>query len=347
MIALFLACFLTFTDYPDILLDSDHYQYLQIRIQRDGSFLGYNEHTAYHWSPTGKRLVHFGEKGEGPGEFLYMTEVVFTGTHYLAIDARRYLLQVFNKDGQYLFKQPSYLQSIFKVGRYYYGLDIKAIQGGEAYPRMYREFTISVNENKKVVQFKQNGEFLKKPTVKQRTFGTYNYRDYFFVSHQGMLLLINEIEPRLWYFTEEIRKREATIPHSEPWEGKTVPVSLTIWPDVPEKFPRSREEMTKAWWYSFGRINWMSKSGKHLVIGYQAPNKEKTDFNQMVDIFELNPAEKTPTNQILKPKPVERIPIRSIRLPGAIVGTRGGYVYSWEIDENDATVIHRQPILKK
>lgn len=78
-----------------------------IKIQSDGSYLGYSLHYFYHWDKNGKLIVWNGGEGEGPGLFSGIVKAIWDGNNYWIMNGMPRLVSLsFDAKANYMHTKP-------------------------------------------------------------------------------------------------------------------------------------------------------------------------------------------------------------------------------------------------
>lgn len=333
---MFLFCLLTLlTVEPafEIKLDLGKTEGMEIGFHKmtlcaDGSLLGISSHQIMHWDENGTLLRQLGRRGEGPGEFMFIGEALWDGSHYWLIDSSRQLSSIFNAEGELLFQQPLYYRQVLRVEDKLFTLDHSDLSYDPVtYPPVVQPISYEIKDSQLVVS--KTGPAFRKITKRQMDF-MFNFKLVWVALDGDRYLVVDQLEPKICIYNAEVINLENSVPATQTFVPKTIPIQVRDWVESPKSLPsgsKSQAEMRR-WWFSFSRINYFSKlsSENEYIVSYFVPDpNEKNTFIQVIQVIDKG-------GRIIAPV---------IESNGMIVGTQDRKILVYEPEETELDTLHK------
>ena len=263
----------------------DRASFGKARVLQDGGFLLNNFHHVWHWDDEGNVINMFGGRGEGPGEFVSISEVRFDGDHYWTIDGSRMLSSVFDRDGRYLFRKASSYRQFISVGERLFIVDSSQYNQlmGVQYPPVLQEIEYKITEQDLMVG--ATGERFKKISERQQSL-SWNFKLLWLVEEDDGFLIVDQLEPIIRVYDANALRSERATDDEQAFEPDSIAMRLLHWSDAPEQMIndlRSNDKMLR-WWYSWSRINHFGISGEDFFVAYESPNPD--DERQAIQVIQ-------------------------------------------------------------
>jgi len=259
--------------------------YNRIHLQRDGSIIAVSKYHVWHWDENGRLINRFGGKGGGPGEFEFVGEVLWTGSHYWVIDPSILSSSVFDAKGNYLFRKNIYFRQFVRTDERLFVVDISdySYETKNKIPVLH-EISYQITDDDLVVQ--KIGPGIKKLTERQIDL-MINFKLTWAVEDDDRLYIVDQLSPKIYIYDEETIAREQATPESEYFEPPSIGLLLEGWTDPPKRFRERYEsdQTFREWWMAWSRINYFSDYGeKGFVICYEKPDPE--DSRQSLQVIQ-------------------------------------------------------------
>ena len=296
----------------------DRIVYGKVRLQPDGSFLANNFHMIYHWDEKGRLIRQMGGRGEGPGEFQAISEVLFNGEYYWVVDGARMESSVFDKNGSFLYRSGARSRQFVQAGDQLFMVDNSQFNPhGSDYPQVLQEILLKLDDQSLSVDFKPLR--FKKVSQRQKDFRM-NFKLVWMVREGDRYLLVDQLEPKIRIYDKSAIERESQTDLAQPFEPDFLPLNLKHWVEPPESMVSGFANNNKMlqWWQSWSRINFFDHAGDGFVIAYETPDPADPNNNLQV----IQRLEKTGANAG-KPLVVD----------GLCMGVRNNLAYIFTPDE--------------
>ena len=248
--------------------------YGKVWLERDGTFLAASHYHIWHWDTAGRLINRMGGKGEGPGEFQGVGEVIWNGDYYWAIDNQRLISTIFDAEGRYLTRKPIYYRQFVRLEDQIFALDVgKFAVGVSEYPPLLQEINYRIKDGE--LEVEHTGFNFKKVTPKQVRLN-FNFKLLWAVREADRYLVVDQLEPIMRIYDPATRKREREIGNNQPFEPNFMPMELKSWEDPPDSWTQQGGTARdfRQWWQSWSRINYFGKAGDDYVVAYEIPNEE-------------------------------------------------------------------------
>ena len=248
----------------------------RVILAADGSLLGLSPYRVWHWDSEGRLIRCFGHKGEGPGEFLYVSEALWDGEHYWVIDGSRQASSIFDAEGNYLFQQGLYFRQLLRVGSQLFSLDHSQLRFDPVtYPPVLQPIQYTIQDRK--LNVSKTGPPFKKVSVKQMEY-SFNFKLLWVARDGDRYLVVDQLEPKMRIYSPETIERENSVPLDQTFSPDFIPIQVTRWVNAPKELPRQPQNYTamKKWMHSFSKINYFGPLGieKEYVVAYLIPDPE-------------------------------------------------------------------------
>jgi len=313
-------------------LDSTGVKLQRLGFAADGSFLGVGAHSVWHWDRQGRYLGHFGGRGEGPGEFVYISDALWDGTHYWVIDGGRQVSSVFDSRGRFLFHQSLYFRQLIQCENQLFALNLEGLRPDILdYPPVVLPITYQITDRELLVD--AVGPAFRKITPRQRDFRL-NFKLVWVVGEELRFLVVDQLEPKISVYTAGTREVEQRTPLLQSFTPPSIPMQLTNWVEPPAGLAKNQmsPEESRRWWYSFSRINFFGRTadGKYYVVAYESPDPDDPMSGiQWIQVLGLD-GKKAGT-------PFEAM--------GSIVGLRNQTIAVYFPDEHPTETLHKVVLL--
>lgn len=270
-------------------------------------FLGWNQFQVWHWDNKGKLIKTFGKKGQGPGEFTYISNVYWDGTYYWGMDGGNQKSSVFSSDG-FLYTQPIYFRQLIDTGDDLFAVELDRISPDmvdrkTGHPPMLVKIRSQIGPQK--IEH-EAGPFFKKATREQAKF-RYNFKNHFMVAWKDGWYVMNQQDAFIWFYDEKAIVKESKLSDKAPSNILARELGFKRFQPV-----ESWEPSKTKWWANLCLINGLWIDGDRLLIAYMVGGEE-----QHLEVFDAN---------LPGPSLGHRL------LPGALAGVKDGHVYVWETD---------------
>jgi len=248
----------------------------RVVLASDGSLLGLGPHRVWHWESDGRLIRCFGNKGEGPGEFLFISEVLWDGEHYWVIDGSRQASSVFDAEGNYLFQQGLYFRQLLRVDGQLFSLDHSQLRFDPVtYPPVLQPISYSIGDRR--LDVSKTGPPFKKVSKKQMEF-MFNFKLLWVARDGDRFLVVDQLEPKMRIYTPETIERETGVPLERTFSPDYTPIQVTRWIEAPKELPNQPQNYRamSIWMHSFSKINYFGQLGKEkeYVVAYLIPDPE-------------------------------------------------------------------------
>lgn len=297
----------------------------RVFLSKNNTFLAMTTYQVWHWDSEGNLINRFGSKGEGPGEFQFVGQVLWDGTYYWVVDSRMLESSVFDNNGRFLFRHPLYFRQFVPVEDEIFVLDFSQLnQRRGNLPTTLQKIEYDVGE--KAINVKLVNPRFKKVSERQREF-QYNFKLVWVVREGNEYLVVDQLEPKIWRYSPETIARESKLTEMELFEPPYTPFQATRWEEPPKSMPASRKSDREfvVWWRSWSRINYFAKAGNDYMVAYEAPDPD-------------SPAESFQVIQRIA-KNGKAIG-KSMALEGAIMGVRNNQVYIFKEADTEENFIY-------
>ncbi len=251
-----------------------HISFGSVRLTRDGDYLANNFNHIWHWGRDGRLLNRMGGRGEGPGEFESLSEVLWTGEYYWAIDGARGLSSIFDKNGRYLFRTPTAYRQFVQAEDHLFIVDYSRLNlHRDTYPRVLQEIKYLIDDENLIITPK--GPPFKKVSRYQKDF-LFNFKLVWVVEDGDRFLVVEQLDLKMRIYDEPAREAERSLARSQSFDPKFIPIQVKGWVEPPQRlvtrFNSNRQALR--WWRSWSRINFFAEAGRDLVVGYEVPDPE-------------------------------------------------------------------------
>lgn len=276
-------------------------------VQFDGSVLVFNKTQVYHFDADGRFILKFGSKGEEPEKFKRLTEVVWTGSHYVCADGRNRKVSVFAEDGTYLAHFQYWLRSLYHVNGQLLGQNIRLYIDKEYDGKPLIPFELDKNG---VLSEKEPFHFISTNVPAYHN----NFKEFFVASDEISNIYIMDVLDRdVTVYDKKLQERrrfDAELKHFTP--------SIDPWPrGIPrEEYRRKMDEMSI--------VHQLLAVTDGLAISYWLAGSVKLSEPKMAtDVVNYH-------GRFL----------REVHMPGLIIGSYQGKLYSLEEKEGLDYVLH-------
>lgn len=294
--------------------------YNNAKLAHDGSFLVFSQYHVWHWDRDGRLIQKLGGRGEGPGEFMGVSEVFWDGEHYWVIDGKRLSSTVFDKNGRYLFRQPQYYRQFVRAGERMFLLDYSRLDpASPVYAQVLHEMNYAISDERLDVDF--TGFSFKRISELQMKLQM-NFKLVWIVPDGERLLVVDQLEPKIRIYDDAAIKAEDELSDKRPFEPGFIPIQTRGWVDPPEDgfkdFHTNRDFLV--WWNSWSRINYFGEIGDDFLVAYEVPREDQ-------------PEETLQAMQRISRE--GRIQNGPVYVKGYFMGTRDNRAYLFYPDEDD------------
>ena len=300
--------------------------YGKVQLTGDGGFLINNFHHIWHWNGEGGLINFFGGRGEGPGEFIGLSEVLWTGSYYWAMDGYKGLSSIFDRNGDYLFRKATRYRQFIPVDGRLFVVDYSKLNPFvKAYPAMVREISYWI-DNERLEITNLDAPF-RKATPRQVELEL-NFKKVWLIHEGDRLLVVDELEPKIWIYDQQTRSQERALESGQVFEPDFMALVLPGWVEPPAKIrrdlPNYKSQLT--WWHSWSRINYFGRIESDFFIAFEIPNPEDP-ASSLQSVQRLSAAGK---------------PIGApLIISGKLMGARDGQIYVFEEDEREPSFSYR------
>lgn len=296
----------------------DRISYGKVRLQPDGSFLANNFHQVFHWNEHGDLITSMGGRGEGPGEFQAISEVLFIDGYYWVVDGARMESAIFDNTGHFLYRKPINCRQFLQTEDQVFLVDNSAYNPySKNYPTVIQEIQFKIDQDN--LEIHTTPLRFKKISEMQRNLRM-NFK-LFWISRQGdRYFLMDQLEPKIRIYDKAAREKERQSSIDEPFEPNSLALNLKYWVHPPEKMAEgfeSNKQMLR-WWQSWSRINYFGDAGDGFFVAYETPDPEDAQNNlQVIQRLDL-------TGQRMG---------QPLVLEGLCMGVRNNLVYIFNADD--------------
>ena len=241
-------------------------------LERDGTILGFTKYHLWHWNQDGSLIRKIGGKGEGPGEFLGVSQALWTGEYYWVIDGNTLTSSIFDKQGRFLYKQNLYFRQFVRTHNRLFKVDFSKFDyHRKSYPPTLYEINYAIDDEK--LEANPTDLFFKKITERQMNLGN-NMKLAWMVEEQGRFLVVDQLEPKIRVYDAANIATEKNANLYKPFEGMAIPIQARKWVEPPPSFKTRHKDRRSfvSWWQSWSRVTYFGKLGNHLVIAYEIPD---------------------------------------------------------------------------
>ena len=247
--------------------------YNRVFLENDGTFLLASLYHAWHWDQEGRLINRIGGKGEGPGEFLNMGQVLWTGDYYWLIDAKNLKSSVYDAQGNYLFRKNMYFRQFVRAEDELFLVDLSQYRyEARNKPRTLHQIQYEINDRS--LKVSRTGLAFKKVTERQFDYHL-NFKLCWVVPENGGYLVMDQLEPKIWVYNQKVIDRESKVSDQDFFEPPSIGLQLSGWVDPPETF-MTRSGNTRRfreWWMDWSRVNYFARCGDGLLIAYETPDE--------------------------------------------------------------------------
>ena len=288
--------------------------------QKDGSYLANNYHRVWHWAADGSLIARIGARGEGPGEFQGISQVLWTGRYYWVLDARRLVSSVFDARGNYLFGKPFAFRQFVPIDDRLFALKASGFNPFEnRYPRVLQEIEPNITDFDLVLQ---EGMLFRQMTPRQVALD-YNFKLVWGVREGNNYLVVDQVDPTIRIYDDSVVQAEAEAEAKGKYqEPEKIELMLPHFVAPPEqmeiRFANNRQSIE--WWQSWSRICYFGRAGENYIIAYEIPDPEDPIANQQV---------------IQRLDREGRLLGKPLVVSGQFTGISGQQVHIFEVGESD------------
>lgn len=272
--------------------------YNQIKMGFDGTVLARTKYQLWHWDTDGKLMRRLAQKGSGPGEVQGMGAVFWNGEHYWVIDNQALFSSLFDKNGKFLSRRTLYFRQLIEVDGQVFGVDYsRANQFQGNFPRNLQELNVKVMGDELVVE--RTDLLFNKVTRAQQNLEM-NFKLLWVAKRGDTYLVVNQLEPRMYLFDEEARRKEASKSIEEFHETDYVTLNLPHFEAPPESFTKQRTRRAlMGWWRSWSRINFFTSLGENFLVCYEVPSDDsEEETTQALAVVDINGRLKKPVVEV-------------------------------------------------
>ncbi len=255
--------------------------YNRVYLENDGTFLLSSRYHIWHWDQSGKLINRMGGKGQGPGEFIKLSQVLWTGKHYWVIDGDNLMSSVYDAKGNYLYRTPLYFRQFVRTEDQLFTVDLNEYRWElKNKPRSISEINYNITDTELTVK---TGARFKKVTPKQ--FGLkLNFKLVWVVPEGDGYLVVDQLENKVLIYDQKTIAREAKVSDDDFFEPKSFILRLDGWVDPPDRFLKKKGSGKDfvEWWMAWSRINYFSRVDDGYLVAYEMPDPENPAHSKQV-----------------------------------------------------------------
>lgn len=252
----------------------DRIEFGRVRILRDGSFLANTFHHIWHWDERGGLINQLGGYGQGPGELEAMSEVLFDGRIYWAIDGARMLSVLFDKAGNFLFNAKTNIRQFVRTPDRLFVVDnSKFGPAAGPYPRTLQEVSYQLTPEE--LRITKRPLAFRKITPRQAELGN-TFKLLWVVRDSDRYFVMDQIEPRIQVFDADTRDQEQKISDQKSYLPPQIPLRLPHWvaPPAAMRHDFRSNDTLLTWWYSWSRVTFFGRMAEDLLVIYEVPDPQ-------------------------------------------------------------------------
>jgi len=255
--------------------------YNRVYLEQDDTFLLSSSYHVWHWDQSGKLINRMGGKGQGPGEFIKLSQVLWTGKHYWIIDGENLMSSVYNAAGKYLYRRPLYFRQFVRAEDQVLSVDLGEYRWElKNKPRTIHKIDYNITDTELTV--KTDLKF--KKVTRQQFNMKLNFKLVWVVPEGDGYLVVDQLENRVLIYDQKTINREAQVSDNDFFEPGSFVLRLPGWVDPPERFEMkggNRKNFVE-WWMSWSRINYFARSGDGYLVAYEMPDPENPEHSSQV-----------------------------------------------------------------
>jgi hypothetical protein len=238
----------------------------QIKRLVDGSFLISSVSEFFHFAPDGSLLLRAGRKGQGPGEFQYIPNTVFTGNSYWVIDGMRLDMTMMDQQGGYLKRVKPYHRDVYC----FQNANVVVLGGGYRQLAKERKPQLQLADLSPDFQLKGSPFHLLPEIVPDVS---YQYTYPLLCLAEDQLFVGCMLEPVIYRY----RLKDQAFAGKLQIHLPGFVLATDVQPMPKSDTPDSRKKFY-AWEDSFSRVSWISASSRGFWVSYEMPSTTSRDF---------------------------------------------------------------------
>lgn len=260
----------------------------RIQIAEDGTIIALTPYTLWHWNLDGTLIRKLGQKGQGPGEFVFLLEAHWDGSHYWLMDGLNRMSSFYDADGNFLFRKPFFYRQFIPVGERMFVADYSGVLSySDLLPPVLQEIQYTITENDINVQ--TLGQKFRKVTAQQRNY-EFNFKKMWIATDQDALLVVDQLQPVMQVYSPDVLAMEAHTQVENPFEPPLRYIKAPRWVSIPEQFPKKgslNQNEFRHWWLTWSRVTHFSNYGDDLLFAFET-DSEDASMRSMQMIFRID-----------------------------------------------------------
>lgn len=259
----------------------NRFQYIEIVdasrifLADDGSILALTPYSLWHWQSDGKFIRKIGQKGQGPGEFIFLLQAHWDGQHYWMMDGLNQMSTFYDADGTFLFRQPFFYRQFIPLEDRTFVLDFSRVRSySDQLPPVLQEITYQITD--KQIEVEDIGPKFRKVTPQQRSYD-FNFKKLWLAQDGDALLVVDQLQPLMQVYSPEIIAKEQKVSIEVPFEAPVRYIKAPMWKSVPETFPRRgslNQNEFRIWWQTWSRVTHFGSFGSDLIFAFETEGQE-------------------------------------------------------------------------
>jgi hypothetical protein len=258
-----------------------------VKLAADGTILAMDAQQVWHWTQDGALISHFGRQGQGPGEFSYISDVLWTGEYYWVTDAGTRSSSIFDRKGQFRHRTDVHYRQFLQTDGELLVVDMMGLSiDPPNYPPVIKAVEYRIEDGVLIVENERQP--FKKMTRLQGEY-QHSFKLHWAAREGDTYFVVDQLEPKIWIYDDAAIAREKKTDFGEPVEVFSMPLALKYWVDVPDnsEFKRRPIRQSMIWWSSWSRINYFGMHNGRFVVAYEVPNSEEsTSSLQIVQVLD-------------------------------------------------------------
>lgn len=254
----------------------------RVFLNADGSVMAASQYQLWHWDAQGNLLNVIGGKGEGPGEFVNLGEVLWTGDHYWIIDGSLIRSSIFSAQGVFLGNSPVFFRQFVRTQERLLVIDMARLRNYNLnYPPVLVEVDYNIDSQGQLSVRKSPHAWRKMTPAQTKLKG--NFKLLWVVERDGRFLVMDQIEPRVQIYDQATIEAEQRLSDDDQFEVKGMTLALKDFVPAPERWPaRQSFHKMRLWWNSWSRITWFGAFHNDLAVAYTVPNEADPDNQKQI-----------------------------------------------------------------
>lgn len=245
----------------------DQVTYGRVGLAEGGGFLAASKQFLWHWDAHGALINKVG----GPELIGLVGTFHWDGNYYWLVDDWHADSLLFDRSGTLVSRFPIHYHQFIALDRRLFVLDSRNLRlGGRVYPPVLYEIQYQIRDG--TLGITNLGPGFKRITPRQQSFRN-NFKMVWVVPENHRLLVVDQLEPKIWIYDAAVIARERNLPLHQPLLPRSIPLQLTEYILPPFADDPGGDFIT--WLHSWSRINHFAAQEKGYLVGYDIPDPER------------------------------------------------------------------------